>query len=524
MKSLSAVGILALVLNLTANLQAQGEASVTGLVYEDPNRNGQRDPGEPGIGGILVSNQRQVVQTDAQGRYQLPLHSDETVIFVIKPADYAVPLNEDNLPQFYYIHQPEGSPDLKYPGVPPTGPLPASVDFPLYKTAPTDTFDVIVFTDPQPLSHDEVNYIRDDVVAELVDVEAAFGMTLGDIMYDDLSLFPRYNAIVGKIGIPFYNCPGNHDLNYDAPDDRHALETFKGHFGPPYYALEYGRVSFVILKTMEWLGGDDTGNYHGKISEEQLQWLQNYLKFVPEEQLIVFAMHIPIYFSGSDDEHVNVLNRASLFEVLADRKHLLALAGHLHMIEYSEFGEELGCRGEATFRQWICAAVSGSWWSGPKDERGVPTTDQRDGAPNGYHIFTFAGNQYTQRFKAASRGDDDQMRISSPSSILTKAAADTTRIVVNVFNGNRHWKVTCRVDDGAPIAMTQTRMKDPFVVRLRKTHEDSYPEWIQPQPTAHIWTAPLPSDVQPGVHTIRVEALEPGGGSHTRARVFEIRK
>lgn len=46
-------------------------------------------------------------------------------------------------------------------------------------------------------------------------------------MFDDLSLFPRYNRLVAQLGVPFYNVPGNHDMNYGAADDRYALLTLQ---------------------------------------------------------------------------------------------------------------------------------------------------------------------------------------------------------------------------------------------------------------------------------------------------------
>ena len=39
-------------------------------------------------------------------------------------------------------------------------------------------------------------------------------------MFDDLSLYPRLNRIIGQIGVPWYNIGGNHDLNFEAPDAR----------------------------------------------------------------------------------------------------------------------------------------------------------------------------------------------------------------------------------------------------------------------------------------------------------------
>ena len=57
-------------------------------------------------------------------------------------------------------------------------------------------------------------------MAELIGYPARFGMTLGDIMYDDMSLFPRLNAIIAQIGVPWYNVPGNHEINFEARSDQ----------------------------------------------------------------------------------------------------------------------------------------------------------------------------------------------------------------------------------------------------------------------------------------------------------------
>jgi hypothetical protein len=495
-------------------------------VYEDTNKNQQFDAGEKTIPGVLVSNQREVVKTAENGRYSLPVE-DGSVIFVIKPGGYAAPLDGSNLPQFYYIHQPEGSPPLKYAGVPPGGGLPESIDFPLYRASDSDTFSALVFADPQPRSDTEIDYIRDDVIAELIGVDAALGITLGDIMYNDLSLFERYNRIVGQIGVPFYNVPGNHDMNFDAADDRTSLETFKRVYGPTYYAVEYGKVSFVALDDVEWLGSDSTkgtGNYRGNLGETQLTWLRNYLRFVPPERLIVIGVHIPIYFPRDSSDYINVGDRDQLFDILKGREHVLIITGHMHTVEHNFFDTEDGWAGKTPLPQIICSTVSGSWWSGPKDERGIPTSDQRDGAPNGYHIFCFEGNRYSQRFKAAGFDGEYQIRISAPAGTLNRDEInDTTRIIANIFNGDETFVVNYKIDDLLPVPMVRTVMKDPFTVSLHDTYPDTYPSWVKPLNSTHIWTAPLPENLGKGAHKIVVSARDKEGRFYEAARIFEIR-
>ena len=100
-----------------------------GVFYHDVNGNRKRDPDEKGIPGIKVSNGTEIATTNADGKYETHV-SDDTIVFVIKPRGWMTPINADKLPQFYYIHKPAGSPAQKFAGVPPTGLLPESIDFP----------------------------------------------------------------------------------------------------------------------------------------------------------------------------------------------------------------------------------------------------------------------------------------------------------------------------------------------------------------------------------------------------------
>ena len=111
--------------------------------------------------------------------------------------------------------------------------------------------------DTQPQTDREIDFIRDDVIAELIGSKAAFGMTLGDILCDDMSLFPGYNALVVQIGIPWYNVPGNHEINFQAKNGQCSLETFKKFFGPPYYAFEYADALFVVLDNIDYKGSGE---------------------------------------------------------------------------------------------------------------------------------------------------------------------------------------------------------------------------------------------------------------------------
>jgi hypothetical protein len=146
----------ALLAGSAAFLPPEPPARARGVVFDDRNGNGARDAGEPGIAGVRVSNGEDVVQTDADGRYELDV-TDETVVFITKPRGWATPFSEDMLPRFYYVHQPQGSPPgLRYRGVEPTGPLPDSIDFPLTRRDEPSVFEALLFSDPQPQTEAEL--------------------------------------------------------------------------------------------------------------------------------------------------------------------------------------------------------------------------------------------------------------------------------------------------------------------------------------------------------------------------------
>ena len=61
---------------------------VAGSIFLDRNANGVRDPGEPGIAGVVVSNQVQAVRSDSGGRFQLDDAQGFGLIFVSVPDGY----------------------------------------------------------------------------------------------------------------------------------------------------------------------------------------------------------------------------------------------------------------------------------------------------------------------------------------------------------------------------------------------------------------------------------------------------
>jgi hypothetical protein len=547
MKFSRLVFLAAVALPLTANAD-----TARGTVFEDHNANSVRDAGEPGIANVRVSNGVDVVLTDGEGAYQLDV-DDEAIVFITKPAGYATPVSADQLPQFYYVHQPAGSPaGLRYTGIAPTGPLPDRIDFALTKVTEPAAFDAVLFADTQPQTNAELDYIRDDVVADLLTTDARFGMTMGDILFDDMSMFPRFNALIAQIGIPWYNVPGNHELNLKARSDRHSLETFKRFFGPPYYAFEVGEALFVVLDNIYYKGngesdpGDVRGNggYDWKFTQDQLTWLGNELRHVRQEKLVFLAMHAPLgtYPRQSGQPGAEVSNRRALFKLLEGRPNLYAVAGHTHTTEHHYYGREDGFRGPGQLHHHVLATVSGSWWSGPFDERGVAVAEQWDGTPNGYHVLSVDGTDLSVRYQAAGESSDYQMRIifdvahhglradglrDFRMGELTdgRMSADevaAAEIIVNLFDGGPRSTAAFAINDGEFLPMQRVFRADPHTNELMIRNRDTTKSWVTAIPSSHLFSADLPDPLEAGTYTVTVRAVDEFGRTHHGHRVLEI--
>ncbi len=522
-------------------------ATASGKVFVDTNQNGLLDREEQGLANVRVSNGDDVVTTDDLGFYEINV-GDEAIIFITKPRDYATPVNLNMLPQFYYIHQPNGSPEgLRYAGIEPTGSLPKEINFPVLPRPEDDRFEAILFADTQPQTNRELDYIRDDVVAELIGTEAAFGMTMGDILFDDLSMFPRYNALIARIGIPWYNVPGNHEMNFNAVDDQYSLETFKRHFGPPYYAFEYADALFVVLDNIEYKGNGEAdledvrgnGGYESSISKNQLRWLENELSHVSEDTLVFVATHAPL---GSENGAYNTKNRERLFKLLGGREHLYSVAGHTHTTDHVYFGEEDGFPGPGAFHHHVLAAVSGSWWSGPFDERGIATSDQRDGTPSGYNILEVDGTDMTVRFKASGKPASFQMRIMFDvahhqlradgirdyqmgellDGRMTSDEVAAASILVNLFDGGPRSEVSYKINDGEFQPLKRVLREDPYIVEQFNRHLETRKSWVEARPSTHLFEADLDDSIDIGSHTVTVRAKDEFGRIHHGHAVLEI--
>lgn len=501
------------------------QKNATGYVYEDSNENGKKDRREEGIAEVAVTNGREVVLTNAQGKYELPVGEDD-IISIIKPSGYAVGNDEDNLPQFFYIHKPQGSPDLKFKGVAPSGKLPKSVDFPLVASTEQDDFTALIFGDPQPYTREEVDYFARGIVAEVEGIEnVPFGLSLGDLVGNDLDLFNPYIQAVKKVGIPWYNLLGNHDINFDAVTDTLSDETYEAHFGPANYAFNYGKVHFLVLDDVIYPDPRDSKGYWGGFREDQFEFIENDLKHVPKDHLVVLAMHIPLSEPEGRDTFRDE-DRNRLFELLKDFPNTLSLSAHTHIQRQDFFNNEEGWQQEKPHHHYNVGTTSGDWYSGKLDENDIPISTMRDGTPKGYAFVNFDGNEYSIDYKVAGKPEDYQMEIFAPQ-VVANNRRTQAGIFVNFFMGTQGDEVMYRVDDGKWKEMDYVEDYDPSYLEL--VYEWDLADELMPGRRSsnpirseHLWRANIPYKLETGAHTVEVKATDMFGKTHTATTTYRL--
>jgi len=439
-----------------------------------------------GLEGVPVTDGLTVTQTDADGRYRFTAAADRPFVSLSVPAGYRLPTHETGTARFYQPLDPEGGDTVE-------------AEFRLQPLDRNDERHAFAFlADPQARTEAEMQEFRDTTAPDVAETARAmgdrpvFGVGGGDLVFDTLSLFSDYEAVVRETGIPFVQVVGNHDLNVDAPADPGSTATFRRHFGPEYYSFDRGAVHYVVLDDVYWPGSDgfggETDDYFGHIEGAQLRWLEQDLALVEDGRPVVVLTHIPLLSTayarrGESSPSVRgmVSNRAALYDLL-DPFEAHVVTGHVHENEhrYAEGPHE-----------HVVGTTCGAWWTGPVCY---------DGTPRGYAVYEVDGETVRWRYKSTGRDADHQMRLYAP-----PTDPPTDRLLANVWDADDDWTVTWYEDGIRKGVMDPQTGTDPLTERLYAG--DDQPEkhnWVEPQPTAHLFSAPY----NPDADRIRVEATD----------------
>ena len=443
--------------------------------------------GQP-LAGVRITDGLRIVQTDDAGRYALPSTTRRPFVYLTLPAGYAIPQNEPGTARF---HQP----------IPPDASGSMTADFELSdRSAADEQHAFLVLADPQTENALEVERFHQQTVPDVQQTVGnlsevpVFGVGCGDIMFDNLELFPEYERAVQRTGVPFFQVVGNHDLNFASPTDPGSARTFRDHFGPTYYSFDRGAVHYVVLDDVFWQGQD----YFGYLDDAQLRWLEQDLSFVEAGRPVVVFVHIPALSTrnermGEPEPSVrgSISNRARLYELL-DPFAAHVISGHVHE------NEHLYRNG---LHEHVVGAVCGAWWSGPIGY---------DGTPKGYAVYEVDGTDIRWRYQSTGHDAGHQMRLYPTGS--DPSAPD--EMIANVWDADDAWTIVWYEDGIRKGEMARRTGTDPLSEELHRGEDQ--PErrpWVDPIPTNHLFYAPVSDDAS----TLRVEATDRFGRTYSAA-------
>lgn len=562
---------------------AEADNTIEGRVFRDRDRDSHAGGRERGVGGVTVSNGRDVVTTDSQGRYELPAYENMTV-FITQPSGFQVPVDESNIAQFHYNHLPEGSPDLEYGGIEPTGALPDALNFPLVRSRQTNSRkqNCVIAGDLQPYNETEIGYARDGAIADLSDRNDYPGcgaLFIGDVVGNDLSLYPDVRGLTKQLNGPVRFLPGNHDLDFDAKTAEHSFDTFREQLAPKYYSYDVGDTHVVALNTVRYPCTPDVDNadgkrpecdnptsdpsYNGRMSEDQLEWLKQDLATVPKDKLIVVAGHIPMLTFADEGSPIHQVDQVrEVYELLEGRK-AVSVAGHTHSIENMKTGDLMkgwkdlfGLDG-LPFPHITAGAIAGDWYSGRLTDEGYPVAVGRDGGRPGILTLNIDGNEFRERYTVTGkqRGYQMQLGLNSPTyrqwywartqwnedpqgeapklgdaRRITRAELQGgTWLTTNFWMGSTDSTVAVSIDGGEPVEAVRTQpmngedqkigplWSDPHAVAQQLVHGGSVADR-----TMHLWRLSLPNGLDAGTHRARVTATDSYGREFHRTMIFKV--
>lgn len=370
-------------------------------------------PENVGIADVVVSDGYYVTTTNNDGRYTLQSTSLAKHVFISVPADCDVP-HEGNIPLFYKAVKGTSS-DI-------------TVNFTLKKKRKDAQLVLVVMADPQMQITADMKRFTSEPIPDIEKLKSSYpddvafiGMTAGDLLWDAPKLYPEYVKAFEQLSFPFYQVIGNHDYDQLVKgNDYEASHYFESYFGPAYYSFNRGDCHFIALDNIIYNGRHD---YREDISTEQLNWLQQDLKYVDNNKLLIISMHSPAY--RMDGKKI-LKSTAELVEILKGYK-VIFVSGHSHRMNKAVIAKDIV--------DYTLSPTMGNSWAGDINI---------DGTPNGYGVFEINGNQLVnQYFKSTGQPSGYQMKLYPVGAVREYSKS----VVAHVWNYSENWKVEVYEDD-----------------------------------------------------------------------------
>lgn len=453
--------------------------------------------GKP-VAGVPVTDGIQIVTTDKSGKYSMKSAEDTKFVYITLPDGYKVPV-DSGVPVLYADIMPDSKGRFRH-------------DFNLVRSDRDMTRQVLfVMADPQVYFDPNLDEVEKAALEMKATVEneypdrEALGIVVGDIVgriKQGDKYFPWIIRNIAKTDFPYFYVCGNHDREMDVPTNEESRKSFNRYFGPTYYSFNRGKIHYVVLDDVYWMGR----YYAGYLDKKQLDWLKQDLALVPEGSTVIVSMHIPAYSREArhqewkkESYHKVLSNRKALFDILKPYNvHLMT--GHEHYNENYILAENL--------YEHCHAPLSNLFWCAPW---------AMDGTPSGYAVYEIDGDKINWYYKSVGRDKDYQFEL-YPTGVSRE---HPEAVVANIWNVDSSWKIEW-FEDGKPMGeMTRYVGRDPNILNDVVTNGKNYAfPYMGTDITEHMFYAVPNSDSS----VITVKATDHNGNVYTQTLDQKTRK
>ena len=335
---------------------------------------------------------------------------------------------------------------------------------------------LIVFGDPQvtnafspyytgpddnPVKKSDVARFTDETMTDVKRTIAEWSPSMpvyAISMGDDVQYYGGYNAslegqirkALGSSRATVFSVIGNHDQ-----DGRDLYRRkWEQSFGPTDYSFDRGDVHYVCLNDVHFYRGQVYWQ-PGELTADQLNWLEQDLRFADHNKKVILCYHIPLTFGNrprkgaaslgleSEPGHFSSSVLSRVLKAVASFKGGYELfCGHTHFA----INHEIDFRGRHILEHCHAAACGNIWQS----------NINICGTPNGYYVYALNGTRITNSYyKGTFWPRSRQMTIFRASTDFNgesyaadwELAKDKGVVVANVFNADSRWRVVA-IEDG----------------------------------------------------------------------------
>ena len=399
------------------------------------------------LAGVVVSDGSQCVLTGVDGTYSMKSDlSNVRYVFVSLPSGFEAETYRSVPQMFKKVRRHQTA---------------ARADFILSETGEDmNEYTMIMIGDAQMrgLGYDNSGErFRDVVLPDINKLKGSdkkfYSIHLGDVVYNVMAAYDDYLECCSDASFPIFNVIGNHDIEqYNLYHNRLATGFFESYLCPTYYSFDIGNIHYVILNTITSDGLNPKAGYGYGVTDEQIKWLENDLKYVSKDKTIALCSHAMLFTPGNKNR---VRNFNNLRSILASFPKVYAWGGHTHW----NYGYEyLWNKGKIT---GITVARC----------NGVLRTNREycaDGQPNGYMVVSVKGGDMEWYYKSIGKDKNHQMTVYSPE------RTQDGYVKANIYNYTKgFWKAPQWYENGALIGeLEQFAEPDLDYVELFETIED----------------------------------------------------